>query len=242
MFVSVIWYISSLFDGANSRPICGVSYVMATLVGRFKWYWYLSFLCSHKRNLWEMGTSGRTAGISRYESVSLCGPTGKYIKIEVDHSSQFDSSCTRCMALLIPWRIFKHRSNKWYLSTYACALMFIILRDQFVRPFSLASPLAIHKQNNSKAQHLYLYKKVPNYGATQANITKFRHSFFYNHISRAIINIKSEVSAFPIVIICCRACVPEMFVISYSVTYCIDIPGKPGICFHCYCAVYDECK
>ena len=38
---------------------------------------------------------------------------------------------------------------------------------------------------------------------------------------------------------------PEMFVAwlaSYSVTYCIDVPGKPGICFHYYCAVYDECK
>ena len=28
-----------------------------------------------------------------------------------------------------------------------------------------------------------------------------------------------------------RGCVPEMFVTSYSVTYCIYIPGKPGICF-----------
>ena len=26
-------------------------------------------------------------------------------------------------------------------------------------------------------------------------------------------------------------CVPEMFVTSYSVTYCIYVPGKPGICF-----------
>ena len=32
------------------------------------------------------------------------------------------------------------------------------------------------------------------------------------------------------------------FVTSYSVTYCIYVPGKPGICFHYYCAVYDECK
>ena len=39
-----------------------------------------------------------------------------------------------------------------------------------------------------------------------------------------------------------RGCVPEMFVTSYSVTYCIYVPGKPGICFHYYCAVYDECK
>ena len=33
-----------------------------------------------------------------------------------------------------------------------------------------------------------------------------------------------------------------MFVTSYSITYCIYIPGKPGFCFHYYCAVYDECK
>ena len=28
----------------------------------------------------------------------------------------------------------------------------------------------------------------------------------------------------------------------WYVTYCIYVPGKPGICFHYYCAVYDECK
>ena len=33
-----------------------------------------------------------------------------------------------------------------------------------------------------------------------------------------------------------------MFVTSYSVTYCIYVPGKPGICFDYYCAVYDESK
>ena len=33
-----------------------------------------------------------------------------------------------------------------------------------------------------------------------------------------------------------------MFVTSYSVTYCIYVLWKPGICFHYYCAVYDECK
>ena len=33
-----------------------------------------------------------------------------------------------------------------------------------------------------------------------------------------------------------------MFVTSYSVTYYIYVPGKPEICFHYYCAVYDECK
>ena len=40
----------------------------------------------------------------------------------------------------------------------------------------------------------------------------------------------------------CRGCLPEMFVTSYSVTYCIHIPGRPGFCFHYYRAVYDECK
>ena len=61
-------------------------------------------------------------------------------------------------------------------------------------------------------------------------------------VAHVIIIIKSEVSTFPIVIIFFRGCVPEMFVTSYSVTYCIYVPGKPGICFHYYCAVYDECK
>ena len=62
------------------------------------------------------------------------------------------------------------------------------------------------------------------------------------YLTYVIIIIKSEVSTFPIVIIFFRGCVPEMFVTSYSVTYCIYVPGKPGICFHYYYAVYDECK
>ena len=33
-----------------------------------------------------------------------------------------------------------------------------------------------------------------------------------------------------------------IIVTSYSVTYCIYDPGKPGICFHYLCGVYDECK
>ena len=61
-------------------------------------------------------------------------------------------------------------------------------------------------------------------------------------IAHVIIIIKSEVPTFPIVFIFFRGCVSEMFVTSYSITYCIYIPGKPGICFHYYCAVYDECK
>ena len=61
-------------------------------------------------------------------------------------------------------------------------------------------------------------------------------------ITHVVIIIKSEVSTFPIVIIFFRGYVPEMFVTSYSVTYCIYVPGKPGICFYHYCAAYDESK
>ena len=70
---------------------------------------------------------------------------------------------------------------------------------------------------------------------------KYIHKW-YIYIAHFIIIIKSEVSTFPIVIIFFCGCVPEMFVTSYSVTYCIYVPGKPGICFHYYCAVYAECK
>ena len=62
------------------------------------------------------------------------------------------------------------------------------------------------------------------------------------HIYNDIVIIKWEVSTFPIVVIFFRGCVSEMFVSSYSVTYCISIHGKPGIYFHYHCAVYDECK
>ena len=61
-------------------------------------------------------------------------------------------------------------------------------------------------------------------------------------IAYVITIIKSQVSTFPIVIIFFRGCVPEMLVTSYSATNCIYVPRKPGICFHFYCAVYDECK
>ena len=60
--------------------------------------------------------------------------------------------------------------------------------------------------------------------------------------AHVIIIIKSEVSTFPIVFIFFHGRVSEMFVTSYSVTYCIYIPGKLGFCSHYYCAVYDECK
>ena len=60
-------------------------------------------------------------------------------------------------------------------------------------------------------------------------------------IDHVIIIIESEESTLPIIIFF-RGCVPEMFVTSYSVTYCIYIPGKPGFCFHYYGAVCDACK
>ena len=53
-------------------------------------------------------------------------------------------------------------------------------------------------------------------------------------IAHVIIIIKLEVSTFPIVIIFFRGCVIEMFVTSYSVTYCIYVLGKTRICFHYY--------
>ena len=61
-------------------------------------------------------------------------------------------------------------------------------------------------------------------------------------LAHVIIIIKSEVSTFPIVILLFRGCVSEMFVTSYSITYCIYVPGKPGIRVQYYCAVYDEHK
>ena len=48
-------------------------------------------------------------------------------------------------------------------------------------------------------------------------------------IAQVIIIIKSGVSTFPIVIIFFCGSVSEMGVTSYSVNYCIYIPGKPGI-------------
>ena len=81
------------------------------------------------------------------------------------------------------------------------------------------------------------------YGVVCVQLTHFSIGDWMDiSIAHVIIIIKSEVSTFPIAIIFFRGCVPEMFVTSCSVTYCIYIPGKQGICFHCYCAVYDECK
>ena len=38
------------------------------------------------------------------------------------------------------------------------------------------------------------------------------------------------------VVVCLR------YLLHHMVTNCLYVPGKPGICFHYYCAVYDECK
>ena len=71
----------------------------------------------------------------------------------------------------------------------------------------------------------------------------FQYGWLKGFISIAhIFIIQSEVTTFPNVIIFFRGCVPEMFVTSYCVNYCIYVPRKPGICFHYYCGVYDECK
>ena len=60
-------------------------------------------------------------------------------------------------------------------------------------------------------------------------------------IAHVIIIIRSELSTLPIIAFF-HGYVSEKFVASYSATYCIFIPGKPGFCFHYYCAVYDNCK
>ena len=84
---------------------------------------------------------------------------------------------------------------------------------------------------------------IPIYGVVCVQLAHFSIGDWKDiSIAHVIIIIKSEVSTFPIVIIFFRGCVSEMFATSYSVTYCIYIPGKPGICFNYYCAVYDECK
>ena len=47
--------------------------------------------------------------------------------------------------------------------------------------------------------------------------------------------IKSEVSTFPIIVICFRGCVSEMVVLPYSVIYYIYISGTLGPCFNYLC-------
>ena len=59
-------------------------------------------------------------------------------------------------------------------------------------------------------------------------------------IAHVIIIIKSEVSTFPIVIIFFRGpwCLLHHILSLIAYTF----RAKPRICFHYYCAVYDECK
>ena len=81
------------------------------------------------------------------------------------------------------------------------------------------------------------------YGVVCVQLTHFSSGDWKDiFIAHVIFIIKSEVSTFPIVIIFFRGRVSEMFVTSYSVTYCIYIPGKLGFCSHHCCAVYDEYK
>ena len=72
------------------------------------------------------------------------------------------------------------------------------------------------------------------YGVVWVQLTHFSSADWKDiFIAHVIIIIKSEVSTFPIVIIFFRGRVSEMFVTSYSVTYCIYIPGKLGFsCRH----------
>ena len=87
------------------------------------------------------------------------------------------------------------------------------------------------------------YSFITIYGVVCVQLTHFSIGDWKDiSIAHVIITNKSELSTFPIVIIFFRGCVPEMCVASYSVIYCIYVPGKPGICFHYYCAIYDECK
>ena len=71
------------------------------------------------------------------------------------------------------------------------------------------------------------------------NIDKSQNFNFQNlifsHFVRFNIAIKRIPHTFP------WLCAWDV-VTSYSVTYCIYILGKPGFCFHNYCADYDEFK
>ena len=60
------------------------------------------------------------------------------------------------------------------------------------------------------------------YGVVYIQLAHFSIGDWKNiSLAHVIIIIKSEASTFPIVIMFFRGCVPDMFSISYSVTYCI---------------------
>ena len=98
----------------------------------------------------------------------------------------------------------------------------------FVRQY-LKNWFGIESSNNAKklgaGQWIQKLNVVPDFSTSLVNLKDIS-------IAHVIIIIKSELSTFPIVFIFFSGCVPEMFVTLYSVTYCIYIPGKPGICFH----------
>ena len=58
-------------------------------------------------------------------------------------------------------------------------------------------------------------------------------TFSLQYMGLYVFNWHILVSRWLIVIIFFRGCVPEVFVTSYYITYCIYVPGKPGICYLC---------
>ena len=86
----------------------------------------------------------------------------------------------------------------------------------------------IESSNNaeklSAGQWIQRLNVVPDFSTSLVNLKDIS-------IAHVIIIIKSEVSTFPIVFIFFRGCVPEMFVTSYSVTYCIYIPANREFAF-----------
>ena len=78
--------------------------------------------------------------------------------------------------------------------------------------------------------HGYIDCRMPmpiecKWSATYLSLTSYDESIHFSHCYHIF-----------------RGCVPGRFVTSYSVTYYIHVPGKPGICFHYYCTVYGKCK
>ena len=68
-----------------------------------------------------------------------------------------------------------------------------------------------------------------NEGIKKKTLTNLRISQFPNLIFSHFVRLNIAIKRIPQI---SRRCVSEMFVTSYSVTYSICIPGKPGFCFH----------
>ena len=80
--------------------------------------------------------------------------------------------------------------------------------------------------------YIYVYIHIYIYGVVCVQLAHFNLGDWEDiSIAHVIIIIKSEVSTLPIIKFF-RGRVPEVFVTSYSVTYCIYILGKTGFCFH----------